>query len=137
MHPILQALQQINTLLPLIAAVEEEQTDPFGLSKLPRPVESTTTTVDAQRHCPSWVTKYFRSKQFTLLEVLFGREAVKECELFEALGYDNPMTQSSNLKRRVSETNTNLFEHAPKIGETWTIRERTRARIKSYFLDRQ
>lgn len=86
---------------------------------------------------PDWINRHFSRKQFTLLKALFGKPEVTEDELCTALAYTNPATGAGNLDRRVSEVNKNLCERADNIGENWTIRERTRDGIKSYFLARQ
>lgn len=85
---------------------------------------------------PDWFMR-FRSKQHSLLKALWGKDAVSESDLFKTLAYTEVRTQSENLKRRVTETNKSLAERITEIGECWTIRERTRDGIKSYFLERQ
>ena len=87
--------------------------------------------------CPGWVNRLFRSKQFTLLKALFGKPEVEEQELCAILGYIDSATKEGNLDRRVTETNKNLCERAADIGDLWTIRERTREGVKSYFIERQ
>jgi|GEM_PF-6435095 len=89
------------------------------------------------QHCPEWVNGLFRSKQFTLLKALFGKAEVEEQELCALLGYTAAATKQGNLDRRVTETNKNLCERAADIGDRWTIRERTREGVKSYFIERQ
>lgn len=92
---------------------------------------------DDQPVSPEWITRHFRSKQYALLKALWGKQSVSESELIAVLGYGASSDPSDTLRRRVSETNKSLVERSEAIGESWTIRERTREGTKSFFLDRQ
>lgn len=87
---------------------------------------------------PEWVYRHFRSKQFMLLKTLFAsaNRTNTEEELCKSLDYKGP-SKCDSLRRRIAQTNSNLTIRSDEIGDFWSIRERTRDGIKSYFLDRQ
>jgi hypothetical protein len=99
--------------------------------------ENAESGTPAPRTLPEWIIRYFRRKQFDLLKELWGRHSVPEAELITSLDYGDSNDPPDTLRRRVSETNRSLCERAADIGESWTIRERTRGGLKSFFLERQ
>jgi hypothetical protein len=100
-------------------------------------VDGEPLPTDPPTGLPDWITALFRSKQFSLLKALWGKPEVEESALLAALKYEGSRNPADTLRRRVAHTNKSLCERSDKIGEAWTIRERTRDGIKSYFLDRQ
>jgi hypothetical protein len=101
------------------------------------PRENLSTRSGEPEILPDWIPKLFRGKQYVLLKTLWGKRSVPEDQLIDALEYGDAGDAQGNLRRRVTETNKNLFERAHEIGETWTISEMTREGMKSRFLHRQ
>jgi len=116
--------------------VAEHQKRPPDPAQAATQLDAVTLPSVSNSGIPEWITRLFRSKQFTLLKALWGQTEVSAKELLNALDYRNSTDPAGTLNRRVSETNKNLFDRSDSIGEIWMIRGRTRDGIKSFFLDR-
>jgi len=86
---------------------------------------------------PDWILNLFRGKQYSILKALWVKKSLTEDELIDAADYRKEKNPPDSLRRRITETNKGLVTKGDEIGGFWSIRERTREGIKSYFLDRQ
>jgi hypothetical protein len=98
----------------------------------PKKISSTDKQPD-QLDLPNWVSLHFRAKQFTLLNLLWGRNWVTFDEVVKELRYRRKDPLDA-IRKLVTRTNQNLQTHRNKIGDSWEISEMNRENQLSWRL---
>jgi hypothetical protein len=122
-------LPPLNAAWPATPAVGSIQ------EKIPEsPAPPAAEPVPDPDHPPAWIADLFKRSQHSLLRALWARDFVGQRELIAELGHLQSHDPIEAIRKAVTRTNRKLCNHRSRIGQGWTISQRTRDGLMEWRL---